>query len=76
MFSPLKKPLRRAAISFLLLGFFAVAQAQTNSQQVYLNCLTNFESYAETIWHTSGTIPDSGYWGDGGSTGNGGVALA
>jgi hypothetical protein len=49
------------------------ASAQTNSQQIYLQCLTNFETYAETIWHTSATIPDSGYWGDGGSTGNGGI---
>lgn len=49
------------------------APAQTNSPQIYLQCLTNFETYAETIWHTSGTIPDAGYWGDGGSTGNGGI---
>jgi F5/8 type C domain len=49
------------------------AEAQVNSQQIYLQCLTNFEIYAQSIWHTSGTIPDSGYWGDGGSTGNGGI---
>jgi autotransporter-associated beta strand protein len=48
--------------------------AQTNSQQVYLQCLTNFETYAETIWHTNSVgIADAGYWGDGGSTGNGGI---
>ena len=63
-----------ALLSGLFLGPAAVrVSAQTNSQQIYLQCLTNFESYAETIWHTSGTIPDSGYWGDGGSTGNGGI---
>lgn len=61
--------------------------AQTNSQQVYLQCLTNFETYAETIWHTasySGAPADSGYWGDGGAQagnnggirGNGGIAVA
>ena len=44
-----------------------------DSQSTYLQCLTNFEAYAETIWTTSGTIPDSGYWGDGASTGNGGI---
>ena len=49
------------------------AIAQTNSQQIYLQCLTNFETYAESIWTTSGTVPDAGYWGDGGSTGNGGI---
>lgn len=50
------------------------AHAQTSSQQIYLQCLTNFESYAETIWHTNTSgIPDAGYWGDGGSTGNGGI---
>jgi autotransporter-associated beta strand protein len=57
----------------LLLSSFAAASAQTSSQQLYLQCLTNFETYAETIWHTSGSIPDSGYWGDGASTGNGGI---
>src|ERR1017187_2289418 len=29
--------------------------AQTNSQQIYLQCLTNFETYAENIWTTSAT---------------------
>jgi hypothetical protein len=56
-----------------LLASGQLASAQTNSQQIYLQCLTNFETYAESIWTTSATIPDSGYWGDGGSTGNGGV---
>jgi hypothetical protein len=56
-----------------LLASGQLASAQTNSQQIYLQCLTNFETYAESIWTTSSTIPDSGYWGDGGSTGNGGI---
>jgi len=48
--------------------------AQTTSQQIYLQCLTNFETYAESIWHTNAVgIADAGYWGDGGSTGNGGI---
>ena len=49
--------------------------AQT-SQQTYLQCLTNFETYAESIWVPatySGAPPDSGYWGDGGNSGNGGI---
>ncbi len=63
------------------------AQAQTNSQSLYLQCLTNFETYAETVWHPatySGAPADSGYWGDGGAQagnnggirGNGGIAVA
>ena len=65
--------LRRLALWLFLGGVCLPGGAQTSSQQIYLNCLTNFEGYAESIWHTSGTIPDSGYWGDGGSTGNGGI---
>jgi autotransporter-associated beta strand protein len=57
-------------------GLATNAAAQASSQQIYLQCLTNFESYAETIWHPasySGAPPDSGYWGDGGNSGNGGI---
>ncbi len=57
-------------------GFCFNSSAQTSSQQIYLQCLTNFETYAETIWHSasySGAPPDSGYWGDGGNSGNGGI---
>jgi hypothetical protein len=59
--------------AFLFCQLTTSVSAQTNSQQIYLSCLTNFETYAETIWHTSATIPDSGYWGDGANTGNGGI---
>ena len=63
-----------AFCALLFFGQLAMSvSAQTNSQQIYLQCLTNFETYAESIWTTSATIPDSGYWGDGGSTGNGGI---
>jgi hypothetical protein len=68
----LHRSLSVLAVAVLLWDCAAVS-AQTNSAQIYLQCLTNFETYAETIWHSSGTIPDSGYWGDGGSTGNGGI---
>jgi len=58
----------------LLVSCSFQAMAQTSSQQTYLQCLTNFESYAESVWHTNTSgIPDAGYWGDGGSTGNGGI---
>ena len=74
---PVSRRLKKFFFILALAGFFhgeiPTASAQTNSQQNYLNCLTNFETYAETIWHTSGTVPDAGYWGDGGSTGNGGI---
>jgi autotransporter-associated beta strand protein len=68
----------RSLLAFQFFSFSAflcgIASAQTTSQQLYLQCLTNFETYAETIWHTNSTgIPDAGYWGDGGSSGNGGI---
>src|ERR1051325_9322458 len=65
----MNRPAVISVFSFLLSAFCVRA----DSQATYLQCLTNFETYAETIWHTSGSIPDSGYWGDGGSAGNGGI---
>lgn len=56
--------------------FFQGAASGQTSQQIYLQCLTNFETYAESVWHPatySGAPPDSGYWGDGGNSGNGGI---
>jgi len=47
-----------------------------SSQDLYLQSLTNFESYGETIWHTASYAnapADAGYWGDGATTGNGGI---
>src|SRR6185295_18381647 len=47
-----------------------------NTNVTYLDCLVDFERYAESIWHTAsgaGRPPDSGYFGDGNSTGNGGI---
>lgn len=60
-------------LAILILPLIQAKAQQGYSQQIYLQCLTNFEAYAKTIWHTNSTIPDSGYWGDGGSTGNGGI---
>jgi len=53
-----------------------VASSFGQSQALYFQCLTNFEKYGETIWHSAnytGAPPDAGYWGDGATTGNGGI---
>src|SRR5579871_1099718 len=68
-------PVRLIITLSLLFLFCATASSQT-SQQTYLQCLTNFETYAESIWVPAtyaGAPPDSGYWGDGGNSGNGGI---
>ncbi len=39
----------------------------------YLDCLERFQEYARTIWHDSAEPPESGYFGDGASGGNGGI---
>ena len=60
----------------LYIGLPTEVSAQATAQQIYLQCLTNFENYAETIWvNASGSSypTNAGYWGDGGSTGNGGI---
>lgn len=64
-----------AGLFFLAMAGLRMA-AQTSSQAIYLQCLTNFETYGESIWHTAsytGAPPDSGYWGDGNNGGNGGI---
>jgi autotransporter-associated beta strand protein len=82
-FRSLSLPVLMGVILFS--SFSGNVSAQTNSQQIYLQCLTNFESYAETVWHTNTVgIPDAGYWGDGGGQsgnnggirGNSGIAVA
>jgi F5/8 type C domain len=52
------------------------ANADTNSATTYLDCLLDFERYAETIWTDASYAnapANSGYWGDGASGGNGGI---
>ena len=72
--------MKRCAVGLSLISLvLAGTPARADSQLTYLQCLTNFEVYAESIWHTASyaNAPvDAGYWGDGGSSGNGGVALA
>jgi hypothetical protein len=46
--------LKCRAAWFALLGLVVTtALARADSQQTYLQCLTNFEPYAESIWHTA-----------------------
>src|ERR1019366_2781956 len=73
----MKESLKRCAVGLGLIGLvLAGTPARADSQLTYLQCLTNFEVYAESIWHTASyaNAPvDAGYWGDGGSSGNGGI---
>ncbi len=71
-----RKLFRCLVLVGLSLCFLGNAARAQNSQQIYLQCLTNFETYAESIWHPatySGAPTDTGYWGDGGNSGNGGI---
>lgn len=64
------------ALAVVLLPLALAVVARADSQQIYLQCLTNFEAYAETIWSNAaytGAPADAGFWGDGGSSGNGGI---
>src|ERR1035441_5696686 len=69
--------MKRCAVGLSLISLvLAGTPARADSQFTYLQCLTNFEVYAESIWHTASyaNAPvDAGYWGDGGSSGNGGI---
>ena len=58
------------------LALFFAPSVHAGSQQTYLDALVDFERYAETIWHDATGVnqpTNSGYWGDGGSSGNGGI---
>ena len=54
----------------------AACSAHGASDALYLESLVDFQGHGDTIWHTatySNAPPDSGYWGDGNSGGNGGI---
>ena len=71
---PVVRPL--AWFGAILLLVLAPSTMRADSLSTYLQCLTNFETYGESIWHTAtyaGAPADAGYWGDGGSSGNGGI---
>jgi len=60
----------------LFAALLSCSASAASSQQIYLDCLEDFERHSETIWHTvsySNAPADSGYWGDGKSSGNGGI---
>jgi len=66
---------RRGRCLWACLLFLAFA-APLGGHPLYLEALEDFERYAETIWREathSGRPPSSGYWGDGNSSGNGGI---
>jgi hypothetical protein len=69
--------MKRCTVGLGLIGLVLTQiPARADSQGTYLQCLTNFETYAESIWHTasySNAPADAGYWGDGASSGNGGI---
>ncbi|MDB6021073.1 MAG: Coagulation factor 5/8 type domain protein, partial [Pedosphaera sp.] len=72
----MKLPVVGLFLMTVLFSSFTPAHADTNSAAVYLTCLINFETYAESIWHdatNANNPPDSGYFGDGASGGNGGI---
>lgn len=63
-------------ISGMLCAELAGAPANVGSQQTYLECLLDFERYADANWHPaiySNAPADAGYFGDGASDGNGGL---
>jgi hypothetical protein len=60
----------------VLLLWLSTSPARADSAQTYLDCLLTFQTYGDSIWHSatySNAPPDAGYWGDGNSTGNGGI---
>jgi len=61
-------------LHMLLIGAASAdVQGQPPVCEQYLSCLETFQQYARSIWHDSTKPPDSGYFGDGASTGNGGI---
>jgi hypothetical protein len=56
--------------------FVLTIRADDRVSAVYLDCLTSFEPYAESVWHEANypnSPGDAGYFGDGYSSGNGGI---
>ena len=65
-------------LGFLLVLLLSLSglPAHADSAQTYLDCLVDFQRYGDSIWHTatnSGAPANAGYFGDGNSTGNGGI---
>ena len=63
-------------VVFVVTPFAGTARADTNSAATYLACLLDFQRYGDSIWldaSYANSPPGSGYFGDGGSAGNGGI---
>jgi hypothetical protein len=70
-----RRTARLIGFAALLAGMVGIS-VHASSRQIYLDCLVDFERYAEANWHTasySNAPADSGYFGDGASGGNGGL---
>ncbi|HWH68229.1 MAG TPA: hypothetical protein VNT26_02550, partial [Candidatus Sulfotelmatobacter sp.] len=68
--------MRVLAVLFVLFACCSVSRVQADSAQTYLECLVDFQRYGDSIWHSttySNAPLDAGYWGDGNSSGNGGI---
>ena len=73
--------MNKSAIAWAKLGCLLMATAlpcrvPADSAQTYLDCLVDFQRYGDSIWHQASYTnapANSGYWGDGLSTGNGGI---
>lgn len=64
----------RAPLALALALLIVPGRAVSNP--LYLEALRDFERYGETIWRQAthaGAPPGTGYWGDGNSSGNGGI---
>jgi hypothetical protein len=63
-------------VSAVVLVWLSASAVRADSAQTYLDCLLTFQTYGDSIWHSAtypNAPPDAGYWGDGNSTGNGGI---
>ena len=69
---------QRCAVGLGLIGLTMTGgPVRADSQQIYLQCLTDFEPYAESIWHTASYAnapADAGYWGMAGAAATGASA--
>jgi len=64
---------RPAAVLWLVV---LLAWRPAGAHPLYLEALRDFERYAEGVWRQAthaGAPPQTGYWGDGNSSGNGGI---
>ncbi len=66
----------RHCCTYLMLGLLLLGTTTQSGAATYLECLVEFERYAEITWREAAypnSPPSSGYFGDGKSGGNGGI---